>query len=134
MAIQIYKANQGRYVRAFTGVALGLVDLALCYYLWGILSRHLPDAMAAKLYLVYGIPAGLFLVLGTIAFLGVNKPKVVDFLVATESEMKKVSWSSKAELVGSTIVVIATVVLLAVFIFLCDVSLRYLFGNVLNLW
>ena len=34
------------------------------------------------------------------------KPRSVDFLVATESEMKKVNWSSRREVVGSTIVVI----------------------------
>jgi len=49
-----------------------------------------------------------------------NKPKAADFLIATESEMKKVSWSNKAELVGSTIVVVVTVFLLAVFIFVMD--------------
>ena len=50
----------------------------------------------------------------------VNGPRFADFLIATESEMKKVSWSSRAELVGSTVVVIVTVLILAAYIFGVD--------------
>jgi preprotein translocase SecE subunit len=59
---------------------------------------------------------------------------VVDFLVATETEMKKVSWSSRAELVGSTAVVIVTVFVLALFIYFADYILIYVFKNGLGLW
>jgi len=119
VGFQLYKSGQGRYLRGGTGVAAALVDLVFCYYLWTLLSRYLAEN-AYKPYLEYGIPAAVFAVLGVAVFFYVNKPNVVDFLVATETEMKKVSWSSRAELVGSTAVVIVTVFALAAFIFEAD--------------
>jgi len=43
------------------------------------------------------------------------KPKSVDFLVATEGEMKKVNWSTRREVVGSTVAVVVTAIVLALF-------------------
>ncbi len=133
MGFQLYKSGQGRYLRGGTGVAAALVDLVFCYYLWTLLSRYLAEN-AYKPYLEYGIPAAVFAVLGVAVFFYVNKPNVVDFLVATETEMKKVSWSSRAELVGSTAVVIMTVFALAVFIYAADTIFIYVFRNGLRLW
>src|SRR3712207_7866772 len=42
-----------------------------------------------------------------------NKPANVDFLIATDSEMKKVNWTSRRELIGSTKVVIVFMFLIA---------------------
>ena len=42
-----------------------------------------------------------------------NKPTNVDFLIATDSEMKKVNWTSRKELIGSTKVVIIFMFLIA---------------------
>ena len=110
------------------------MDLVLVYYVYTLLLRYVPDALTYKAYLVYGIPAVVFTVLGVAVFFYVNKPNVVDFLVATETEMKKVSWSSRAELVGSTAVVIVTVFALALFIYFADYILIYVFKNGLGLW
>jgi preprotein translocase subunit SecE len=133
VGFQLYKSGQGRYLRGGTGVSAALVDLVFCYYLWTLLSRYLAEN-AYKPYLEYGIPAAVFAVLGVAVFFYVNKPNVVDFLVATETEMKKVSWSSRAELVGSTAVVIVTVFALAVFIYMADTIFIYVFKNGLGLW
>ena len=75
---------------------------------------------AAKVFATYGIPALIAVVLVALSVWMLNKPNFVDFLIATESEMKKVSWSSRPELLGSTAVVIVTVFLLADVIFLFD--------------
>ena len=53
-----------------------------------------------------------------------NKPNVVDFLIATDSEMKKVNWTTRAELIGSTKVVIIFMLLIAVLLFALDSFLR----------
>jgi len=119
VALMIYKQRQGRYVRSLTGVGLGLVDLALCYVVYQKLATYLPGS-AYTPYLVYAIPAVVFAALGVVAFFYMNTPRAGDFLIATESEMKKVSWSSRAELIGSTAVVIGTVFSLALFIFMAD--------------
>ena len=133
MGFQLYKSGQGRYLRGGTGVAAALVDLVFCYYLWTLLSRYLAQN-AYKPYLEYGIPAAVFAALGVAVFFYVNKPNVVDFLVATETEMKKVSWSNRAELVGSTAVVIVTIFALALFIYFADTIFIYVFRNGLGLW
>ncbi len=133
MALTIYKQNQGRYIRSLTGVGLGLVDLTFCYYVYLMLSGHLPDS-TYKAYLVYAIPAVVFAALGVVAFFYMNTPRVGDFLIATESEMKKVSWSSKAELIGSTAVVIGTVLVLALLIWLADTLIMMANTRVLRLW
>jgi preprotein translocase SecE subunit len=50
----------------------------------------------------------------------VNMPLFADFLVATEAELNKVSWTTRKRLVQDTIVVLVTVVLLCIFLFLAD--------------
>jgi preprotein translocase SecE subunit len=86
-------------------------------------ANPIPYAM----YIQYCVPLAIFLVGAYFIFILVNKERFADFLIATESEMKKVSWSSKQELIGSTGVVIATVIILAVIIWLAD--LIVIWGN-----
>jgi preprotein translocase SecE subunit len=50
----------------------------------------------------------------------VNVPVFADFLIATEAELNKVSWTTRRRLVQDTIVVLTTVVLMAVFLFVAD--------------
>ena len=46
--------------------------------------------------------------------------KVTNFLREVKIELGKVTWSTKNELIASTVVVIASVILLAIFIGICD--------------
>jgi preprotein translocase SecE subunit len=50
----------------------------------------------------------------------VNMPTFADFLIATEAELNKVSWTTQRRLVQDTIVVLLTVVLMAAFLFTMD--------------
>jgi preprotein translocase SecE subunit len=52
----------------------------------------------------------------------VNMPAFADFLIATESELNKVSWTTRQRLVQDTIVVLVTMVLMAVFLFVVDIA------------
>jgi preprotein translocase SecE subunit len=131
---QVYKRGQGRYVRTTTAVGAGVVMAVLCYYVYVLLERHVPKEFAYKVYAEYAVPAVLFVVLGAVAGYFMNKPAVVDFFIATESEMKKVSWSSRAALFGSTAVVIATVLLLALMIWLADTGIVLVLTRGLGLW
>ena len=47
----------------------------------------------------------------------VHFPPFAEFLIATEAEMNKVSWTNKDDLIRATTVVLVTVVLMAVFLF-----------------
>jgi len=49
--------------------------------------------------------------------------KFVGFFNDVKLEMGKVSWSTRDELIGSTIVVIVSLAILSVFIGICDVVL-----------
>ena len=65
------------------------------------------------------------------AFAGVglwlmNKPRYVDFMIATDSEMKKVNWTSRRELMGSSKVVIIFMLLMALYLFVNDTIFGYL--------
>ena len=114
---EIYKQNQGRYVRIVTFVA------AMVLIVWGAaaLSGKFASYAATRQPLIqFGIPTAVVLGLGLLVFRVVNRQKSADFLIGTESEMKKVSWSSKKEVVGSTKVVIITAVILAGLLFGVD--------------
>jgi preprotein translocase subunit SecE len=50
-----------------------------------------------------------------------NKPKIVDFLIETENELKnRVTWPSRKEELNASIVVVITVVIMMMFIFGID--------------
>ncbi len=107
-------------MRLGTAGAAGLVALIICYYVWSLLAGYVPKDFAYKVYVLYAVPALLFAGMALLVAKYLNQARAADFLIATESEMKKVSWSSKAEVLGSTTVVIMTVIILAAFIFLVD--------------
>ncbi len=52
----------------------------------------------------------------------VNVPSFGDFLIATEAEMNKVSWTTRPRLIQDTVVVLVTVLLFTVFLFVVDVA------------
>jgi len=74
--------------------------------------------------------AGAVMLLGTIllyVFVG-SKKRTVEFLIATDGEMKKVNWTSYREVKGSTIVVIVATFLIAGFLFGVD----YIFSQIFH--
>lgn len=79
-------------------------------------------------YLQSAVAGGLMLI-GSIAlyiFVGTKK-QTVEFLVATDGEMKKVNWTTYREVKGSTIVVIVATFLIAGFLFLIDLGFSNFF-------
>ncbi|MBX3364663.1 MAG: preprotein translocase subunit SecE [Phycisphaeraceae bacterium] len=59
-------------------------------------------------------------------FVGVNK-RSSEFLIATDGEMKKVNWSTRKEVIGSTWVVIIACLLMASVLFVYDTVLSSFF-------
>jgi preprotein translocase SecE subunit len=128
-----YKRTQGQRVRR--GTILGILVLAGCGiytllsrgtlkagashweiglpYSGGMTMRLLPD-------LQFTVP--ILLAAGTLwlAYRVVNFPPFADFLIATEAELNKVSWTTRKRLVQDTIVVLTTVLLVTAFLFLVD--------------
>ena len=127
MAVGIYKKGQGYWTRVMTGIAAGLLILMGAAWLWSILEV----IRIGQIEPTYTAAAGAVIfiaVLGSIVFyLIARKPKAVDFLIATEGEMKKVNWSSRREILGSTWVVIGLTVFIAILCFTFDRTFQFIF-------
>jgi preprotein translocase subunit SecE len=109
----LYKPMQGWYARVYTAVALGLIVSAGAYIVFKAAEEYPP------LWRV-GLPSVFFIVLMWIIFRLVEFPPFAEFLIATEAEMNKVSWTNKDDLVRATTVVLSTVVLMALFLYVVD--------------
>ena len=119
--LEIYKRGQGRYTRLGTILAVMFVATIGAY----LLSRELSTVTAV--WVRYAIPTVVWLGIGVLILWLANRPSSADFLIATESEMKKVSWSSRKEIVGSTKVVIIFMVVIASILFGVDFMFVALF-------
>jgi len=109
----LYKPRQGWYARVYTAAGLALV---VVIGLW-----HQFDALNDYRTVVHlGVPTLFGLLLGWFIFRLVHYPPFVEFLIATEAEMNKVSWTSKDDLYRATTVVLVTVLLMSVFLFGVD--------------
>jgi preprotein translocase SecE subunit len=71
-------------------------------------------------HMKYTVPLLLALLTLWVGWRGVNVPMFADFLIATEAELNKVSWTTRKRLYQDTIVVLTTVVLMAVFLLAAD--------------
>ncbi|MDP3790684.1 MAG: preprotein translocase subunit SecE [Candidatus Omnitrophota bacterium] len=58
--------------------------------------------------------------------------KFVNFLGEVKLEMGKVSWSTREELIGSTIVVLVSLAILSIFIGICDVVLSTIINVIMS--
>jgi len=125
-----YKPEQGKGTRV--GTILGATALVAwgAMFLYGRLQVFEGDE-AWRLLITTGIPivfgAGAFAFAWWVTFVARTSS---DFLIATEGEMKKVSWSSRREIIGSTKVVILFTFLFAVYMFLVDVVFQFLFSAI----
>lgn len=122
MEFSIYKRGQGKYTRLYSAFGAAIVAGLGCLQLYRKLQ-----AADLGLWVETMIPAGLFVALGILIFWLVNKPAIANFLIAAEGEMKKVSWSSRKEIVVSTSIVIAVVVIMAALLGVTDLSFRVFF-------
>lgn len=77
----------------------------------------------------YTIPLVLVIASLWFAWRIVNYPVFADFLIATEAELNKVSWSSRKALIRDTIVVLTSLILITVFLFVIDVFWTWLLSR-----
>jgi preprotein translocase subunit SecE len=110
----VYKASQGWYARLWTALGLGALVLAGLYTLF----LRISDTTSRTVSLA--VPTTLAALFGWFIFRLVQYPPFADFLIATEAEMKKISWATWPELKRATLVVVVTVLLMAVYLFGVD--------------
>lgn len=125
--IQIYKRGQATYTRVGTGLGVFVLIVIGC----AVLYQHLASQSILIQTLV---PTFLCVILSWLTFWVINKPTVSDFLIAAEGEIKKVSWSSRQEIVVSTGVVITVVVLMSVGLAVVDLFFNWIFGGLIGLF
>jgi len=83
-----------------------------------------------NLLVTTGFPIGFLVIIGAVSWWATySNRKSGDFMIGTEGEMKKVSWSSKGEIIGSTKVVIMFTILLAAILFCIDLLFQALFSS-----
>ncbi len=115
----MYKLGQGYWTRVLSATAGGVIAMLGGWWLHDIFETV--DWGINPIYLSWAI-GGLFVALccPLIYYFTAKSVTAVDFLCATESEMKKVSWPTRREVTGSTAIVIFTSVVIALFCFVFD--------------
>ena len=118
MAEAIYKSGQGYWTRMMSAAAFGLLVAQGTFWIWSKFGNGGSDV--AK-YVAAGCALAFLAAAGSLVFwlLG-RKHRTVEFLIATEGEMKKVNWSTRREVMNSTGVVIVTMLSISLFCFVCD--------------
>jgi preprotein translocase SecE subunit len=135
----IYKSGHGYWTRMGTVAGAALILFLMTAFLYEQLPVALGNAFATKdiarnvtdtraKHVTLAICAGFVAVYSLIVFRLMNKPSNADFLIATDSEMKKVNWTSQADLIGSTKVVIGFMFMIAFLLFALDVIFGYFFN------
>ncbi|HTW94639.1 MAG TPA: preprotein translocase subunit SecE [Tepidisphaeraceae bacterium] len=119
----IYKKGQGKWTRVGTVFGAAIIGAMTAAFVYNQTSY----VTIRKFQLGY-IPCFVFCaVYALLAYLLMNNRRNVDFLIATDSEMKKVNWTTRAELWGSTKVIILFMFVVAIFLFIVDLFFGYLF-------
>ncbi|MFV0446182.1 MAG: preprotein translocase subunit SecE [Planctomycetaceae bacterium] len=136
----LYKKNQGRLIRQLTALALGVLLLFGCWTMTQTLLSSPPGFLLPASDLTqssdelppenfwelnwssirYGVPTLLFFVGAWGIYRLVNYPKFTDFLISVDAEMDKVSWPDQNYLARATGVVLGTMLVLGVFLWVCD--------------
>ena len=110
MALRIYKPKQGVRARL-----VALAFAAVVGYFGGRWLRA--ELIEASPAVSWGVPIGFAVAVMLAALWLMNWPRLVDLLVETETELNKVSWSSRRDLWRSTWVVIFSIVFMSTFMF-----------------
>lgn len=117
----MYKPGQGYWTRMMTAIGAGM--LVLMGGVW--LANHLQSVRIGSIEPLYTSTAAALVVCLIGAFFiyhfVARHERSGDFLIATEGEMKKVNWSSRREVLGSTWVVIGVCLFVTAFVYLCDI-------------
>jgi preprotein translocase SecE subunit len=133
-----YKRNQGIKARRFTMIGLIVIGVTGIYSLsnqtvlegdWVLNLPYTGLALTLLTDIRHSLPLALGVGVLWLSWRVVNMPAFADFLIATEAEMYKVSWSSRKRLIQDTIVVLVFVILMTLFLMLVD----FFWGWVLSL-
>lgn len=134
-----HKRSQGLHLRRYAMIGVLIIGVSGA---WSVFSHELVGSGTSVLAIPYTtvslpllpnreIVVPLLITLATmwVAWRMVNVPPFADFLIATEAEMNKVSWTSRKKLIQDTIVVLVTVVILTLFLLVIDLFWGWLLSR-----
>jgi len=125
--VEIYKKGQGAVARWTAIGALGALLAFGAYELFDAVTAREVGRNSALGVRGWGIiiSGGVFLAGMALILWVTNIPRFADYLIASELELRKVSWPTKGELKRQTIVVVFTLLFFSLVLFGAD-SLFYL--------
>jgi preprotein translocase subunit SecE len=139
MKLTLYKPEQGRAVRL--ACYLGVLVMVL----WGCINLYHAFPSGALYETLVGpvdlfgvelritpmllISAGIFAALSLALYFFFNWPKMAEFLIETEGELKRVSWPERKEYVGASFAVVVLVIFIVVYLYAVDIGLTYVLTN-----
>ena len=134
-----FKATQGLKLRRYTMVGILIVGWSGAWSLYHHRALGYGDLILKVPFVESGfavlpskeitVPILIALAVGWFAWRLVNVPVFADFLIATEAEMNKVSWSTRKRLMQDTVVVLITVVILTTFLLVVDLFWGWLLSR-----
>ena len=126
MPLEIYRKGQGNVARTLTAVSL----IAIA----GFGAVEIRDALIGRRIFAAGPDAGyllgglFFVAIALLAlWIAFKSKRSGDFLILTESELRKVSWPSKRDLWQQTIVVLVVSGVIGVIILIVDLVYSSIF-------
>jgi len=126
MALKIYKHGQAGYTRMGSAIGLVVIGTIACYKLYErLMDMTWIESKNARMMVATMVPSAVFVILGFLIYLLINKPAVSDFLIASEGEVKKVNWSSRKEIAVSTFIVIVVVAIVSVILGVADLFFQW---------
>jgi preprotein translocase SecE subunit len=133
-----YKRSLGVRVRRLTILGILLIggSGAMSLFNNGVLPNQwlltMPFGMQ-PLVLMVGAQNGIIFLIVLLAlwigFRSVNVPDFAEFLIATEAEMNKVSWSTRRRLAQDTVVVLVTALIMTLFLLVVDLFWGWLLSR-----
>lgn len=129
MALQVYKSGQGYWTRMMTAIAVMTFSLGFAVWFNDKLLFKIVNE-DNEMYWQAGIIAATAVIIGALLWFLLNKPKIADFMIATENEMKKVNWPSKQAVMGLTWIVIAGTLMIALILFVADFGFTNIFRGI----
>jgi preprotein translocase SecE subunit len=133
-----YKPALGQRVRRLTILGFLLVGGTGVYSIinagtlpenWTLSLPFTEEPVTVLTDLRYSVPLILLALTVWVAFRAVNLPTFAEFLIATEAEMNKVSWTSRKRLFQDTLVVLITTFLMTLFLLVVDLFWGWLLSQ-----
>ncbi len=128
MGFAIYKPGQGYWTRVVSAVGASVLVLAFVAWLWDELSQISDESTRSIVQI--SVVLGLIVGAGIALFFVMNKVRIVDFFIATDSEMRKVNWPTRHEIIGSTWVVVIGTLIMAGLLWAVNLGFFYLFEKI----